>query len=83
MGNAVALGEMKGFCRSLIDPELVPSALRVALVVGSLLFAINHGPALVREQMTRGRWLSAGLTYLVPYLVNIHGQHTSRQRQSR
>jgi len=34
----------------------------VALVVGSLLFAINHGSAVLRE-MTRERWLMG----LVPY----------------
>ncbi|NEP47338.1 MAG: hypothetical protein F6K65_00175 [Moorea sp. SIO3C2] len=56
----------------------MPTALRVALVVGSLLFVINHGSALLQGQMTQQRWISAGLTYMVPYLVNIHGQYTIR-----
>ncbi|MGF1536489.1 MAG: nitrate/nitrite transporter NrtS [Elainellaceae cyanobacterium] len=73
---------MKDFFRSLADPKLAPSAIRVAIVVGSLLLTINHGAALINGKMTRSRWLSAGLTYLVPYMVNIHGQHTSRQRQN-
>ena len=71
----------KNFCLSLTDKELMPTALKVALIIGSVLFIINHGAAVVKKQMTRGRWLSAGFTYLVPYVVNIHGQHTARARQ--
>lgn len=68
--------------KSLFDPEFAPTALKVAGVVGSLLFAINHGGALVNRQMTRDRWISGSLTYLVPYIVNIHGQLTSRSRRN-
>jgi len=69
---------LKEFCLSVVDRELMPTALRVALVVGSVLFVINHGSALLQGQMNRQRWISAGLTYMVPYLVNIHGQYTIR-----
>jgi len=69
------------FGRSLADPAFRPTALRVALVVGSTLFLINHGSALVKGQMSRDRWIAGLLTYLVPYTVSIHGQHISRLRQ--
>ncbi|NEO39540.1 MAG: hypothetical protein F6J90_25680 [Moorea sp. SIOASIH] len=59
----------------------MPTALKVALVVGSVLFVINHGSALLQGQMNRERWISGGLTYMIPYLVNIHGQYTIRYRQ--
>lgn len=72
---------IKGYLFSLADRQLSPMAIRVALVVGSLLFLINHGAALVQGQMNRDRWLAAGLTYLVPYAVNIHGQYISRLRK--
>jgi hypothetical protein len=68
------------YLQSLFDPELMPTALRVALIVGSVVFVINHGWALVQGQMTRSRWVSGALTYLVPYMVNIHGQYVSRKR---
>ena len=71
---------MKKFVSALLDPELAPVALRVSLVVGSALFTINHGAALVKGEMTKTRWLSGLVTYLVPYSVSIHGQHTSRRR---
>lgn len=71
---------LKGYFASLIDPKFVPTALKVALVVGSILFMINHGHALLTGTMKRDRWISAGLTYLVPYFVNIHGQYISIYR---
>ncbi|MBD2501025.1 nitrate/nitrite transporter NrtS [Anabaena azotica] len=70
----------KGYFASLIDPTLVPTALKVAVVVGSILFMINHGHALLTGKMGRDRWISAMLTYVVPYFVNIHGQYISIYR---
>lgn len=68
--------------RILLDPKFAPTAVRVALIVGSVLFTINHGAALAKGEMTKNRWLSGTITYLVPYIVSIHGQHTSRSRSS-
>lgn len=69
---------MKKFVTALFDPKLAPVALRVSLVVGSVLFTINHGTALAKGKMTKTRWLSGLITYLVPYSVSIHGQYTNR-----
>ncbi|MGV2827979.1 nitrate/nitrite transporter NrtS [Myxosarcina sp. GI1(2024)] len=33
-----------------------------------------------QNKMTRQRWLSGFITYLVPYGVNIHGQYINRSR---
>lgn len=55
------------------------SAIRVALVVGTILFAINHGSALLEGSMTGGRWVSVLLSYLVPYCVYIIGRASSRK----
>ncbi len=71
-----------GYVASLVNPKFVPTGLKVALVVGSLLFAINHGHALLKGQMSRDRWISALLTYCVPYLVNVHGQYMSNVRRT-
>jgi hypothetical protein len=62
------------FCRAWVDPALAPKAMKVSLVVGSILFALNHGAAAIGGNMTLARWGSAILTYLVPYTVSIHGQ---------
>ena len=50
------------------------TALRVALLVGSVLFAINHGEALITGTMDRVHWVSGMLTYCVPFCVSLHGQ---------
>ncbi|MEL6399624.1 MAG: nitrate/nitrite transporter NrtS [Cyanobacteria bacterium J06607_6] len=70
-----------GYLAALKDPTLRPMAIQVALVVGTILFLINHGAALMQGKMTLGRWASALLTYGVPYAVNIHGQYVMQQRQ--
>ena len=73
---------MREFSKALLDPTLSPTALRVALVVGSLLFTVNHGAALAKGEMNRIRWFSGLISYVIPYGVNIHGQHSSRSRSS-
>lgn len=65
---------------SLFDPEFVPTGLKTALVVGSLLFIINHGLALSRGEMTTDRWISVFITYLMPYLVSVYGQYSYRRK---
>ncbi|MEM9164183.1 MAG: nitrate/nitrite transporter NrtS [Cyanobacteria bacterium P01_F01_bin.4] len=69
-----------GYLRSLFQPDMMVTGLKVSAVVGTALFAINHGSALMHRKMDRGRWISAGLTYLVPYLVSVHGQYIGKEK---
>jgi hypothetical protein len=71
---------IREYCLCLGNKKMMQTAVKVALVVGSILFTINHGAALIKGQMTRDRWIAATLTYIVPYLVNIHGQYISRYK---
>jgi hypothetical protein len=66
--------------RIIINPKFSPTALKVALIVGSILFLVNHGNALLKGQMSRDRWISAMITYCVPYIVSMHGQYSSHSR---
>jgi hypothetical protein len=70
----------KGYLVSLFDPEFLPTGFKTAIFVGSLLFFINHSPALLRGEMNRERWISALLTYAMPYLVNVYGQYSYRRK---
>ncbi|HEY9880018.1 MAG TPA: nitrate/nitrite transporter NrtS [Leptolyngbyaceae cyanobacterium] len=70
---------MKGYLLALLDPEFRFSALKVALVIGTLLFSLNHGAALLTGNMTPGRWLSGILTYIVPYCVNVQGRYAAQR----
>jgi hypothetical protein len=71
---------LKRYLASLVDPEFISTGLKTALVVGSLLFIINHGLALSRGEMTSDRWISVAITYLMPYLVNVYGQFSYRRK---
>lgn len=83
MGETVGrINAIKGYLGSLFDQELIPTGLKTALVVGSLLFLINHGAAFWRGEMNRERWTSALLTYLMPYLVSVYGQYAYRRQLS-
>jgi hypothetical protein len=73
---------VRGYLAALVDLRFRGQAMKVALLVGTVLFTINHGPALKSGLMTRQRWISALLTYLVPYAVNIHGQYVALARRN-
>jgi hypothetical protein len=71
---------LKEYFLSLGDSEFILTGLKTALVVGTLLFLINHGAALLRGEMTVERWISTIVTYVMPYLVNVHGQYSYRRK---
>ena len=52
------------------SPPVVKRASVMAGVVGVILIAINHGPALLGGDVSVGRVLQMGLTVLVPYTVS-------------
>jgi hypothetical protein len=47
--------------------------IRVAVVVGTVLFAINQLDVVLAGKATWVTWLKAALTYLVPFLVANYG----------
>jgi hypothetical protein len=74
---------LKTFVATLRDPKATSQSAKVALIVGTILFGINHGQAFLQQNMRRDRWIAAGITYFVPFTVSLHGQAMSRYRQSR
>jgi hypothetical protein len=52
--------------------DVVVRALRVALVVGTLLILINYADRVVADDMTRSDWIKMAITYLVPYGVSTY-----------
>lgn len=61
---------MAAWLRVAAEPAVVRRACGYAVVVGALLIAINHGPALLAGEFTRGRLISMALTVCVPYCVS-------------
>ncbi len=52
--------------------KTVAAALKVALVVGTLLALINHGASLINGTLTLHSLIQILLTYLVPYCVSTY-----------
>lgn len=67
---------LKKYFTALVNPAFARPSIKVALIVGTMLLLINHGATIWNDQMTPKRWFSAVLTYVVPYLVSIHGKYS-------
>ncbi|MEE8108912.1 MAG: nitrate/nitrite transporter NrtS [Gammaproteobacteria bacterium] len=52
--------------------DIVLRAVRVALLVGTVLALINHGDKLIYGGMQTSDYLKILLTYLVPYCVSTY-----------
>jgi hypothetical protein len=70
-GNA-ADGDDLGWMQLATSAPVVRRAAVVALIVGTVLVAINHGDAILRGDFSMGRALRIGLTILVPYCVSTY-----------
>ena len=53
-----------------LQPATVRRAILFAVVVGTILLAINHGDAILRGDLPPARLARMGLTVLVPYVVS-------------
>ena len=53
----------------------------VALVVGTVLFAINQLDVVLRHRATTVTYLKGGLTYLVPFCVSNYGVLVATRRR--
>lgn len=61
---------LREWCRIAARASVVARALRVALLVGLLLIAINQGDVLLSGEVTSRTLVKLLLTPLVPYLVS-------------
>src|SRR5260370_2664765 len=71
--------------RSLItyclERDTLLFSLKMALVVGTLLAAINHGQALLTGHFTPGELLPVCLTYCVPFAVSMYSQVQGKRQR--
>lgn len=65
-------GPSSGFVDIAISKPVFIRAVKVALVVGTVLALINHGDAIVRLSFNMVNVLKILLTYLVPYGVSTY-----------
>lgn len=67
---------MQSRLRLAFDRTRLGRAVRVALFVGTALALINHYDAIFTFTFDERVVWKIGLTYLVPFLVSLHGQCT-------
>ena len=60
------------FLTTALSGEVVGTALRIALLVGTILALINHGESLIEGTLSQSNYLQIALTYLVPYCVSTY-----------
>ena len=60
----------KGFFSLALSPQVVIRAVRVALIVGTILAFINHGNKILTLATTYQDLFKIILTYFVPYCVS-------------
>jgi hypothetical protein len=66
-----------GYC---LKPEHLRSTIRIALVVGTILMAINQGNVIIGGNATTLTWVKTGLDYCVPFVVSNLGLLAGRRR---
>jgi hypothetical protein len=66
-GEAVVV---RDWLQIAFSPPVVRRGLKYAVFVGGILIAINHGDAILRQDVDSGRLAKMALTVLVPYLVS-------------
>ncbi len=63
---------MRDFLALAFEPTVRSRALKVALLIGTILAAINHAPNLLAGSFTLANAVQVALTYLVPYAVSTY-----------
>ena len=59
------------FLQIACTKDVIINALVIALAVGTLIGAINHGPALLNGTFDPGNLAQVLITYLVPFSVSV------------
>jgi hypothetical protein len=63
----MAVRDALAYCRR---PEHVRRTLRIALIVGLVLTAINQLDVILGGAATVGTWIKCGLNFVVPFVVS-------------
>ena len=75
--------QINEFIKAALLNEFVFMALKISLIVGSILALINHGDAIFEGTITRENVCQIVLTFLVPYAVSTYSSVKAMQRHDR
>jgi hypothetical protein len=76
----MTLREALRICR---QPEHLRQTARIALVVGTILTAINQLDVIIRGDATAFTWVKCGLNYCVPFVVSNLGLLAGKRAEAR
>jgi len=74
-----ALASALDYCKR---PEHLRRTLRIALIVGLVLNAINEAAPILHGRLGPGTWVRVALNFLVPFVVSNFGLLSGRRRLS-
>jgi len=63
---------INGWLKIALQKNILMRAIKVALVVGSILMLINHGDVMLSNGLSMKEFIKITLTYLVPYCVSTY-----------
>ena len=63
-------------------PRHLRSTLTIALIVGTVLFAINQLDVVIKGNATVVTWIKVAVTYVVPFVVSNLGVLTATRRSA-
>jgi hypothetical protein len=69
---SLLMTESRVFLSLLLEPQLLLRSLKLAIVVGTVLVAINYGDLILRGDTEKIEWYKIALTYIVPYCVSTY-----------
>ena len=73
-----APGAVSAALRYCLRPRNLRRTMRIAVLVGTLLTAINQGSVIADGQATTLTWVRCGLNFLIPLLVSNAGLLSGR-----
>ncbi len=56
----------------IFSKQVVKTAIKLSLIVGTILGFINHGPDIIGHTLTHSQKIQIMVTYLVPYSVSTY-----------
>jgi len=77
-----AAPQVPGFVAMACTRGVVVQAVKIALLVGTVLALINHGGGILSLSLDRHSVLQILLTYLVPYAVSTYSSVRALQRHA-
>ena len=64
------MGGVRDALSTILQPQHLRRTITIALVVGTILTAINHADVIARGDATSATFAKAALNYLVPFIVS-------------